>query len=81
MLPLDVSVNVWLTAACWFHLEQVATLYDMLDALDETNVDAMGTPLTVRSVFVSTPRASFDSWSRTLPVRPFSAFECAGAAT
>lgn len=52
--PLDVSVDVWLTAA--FCFEQVATLYDMLDALDETNVDAKGIPFTVRSVFVIDPK-------------------------
>lgn len=32
---------------------EVATLYDMLDALDKTNVDAKGIPFTVRTVFVS----------------------------
>lgn len=34
---------------------RVATLYDMLDALDPTNVDALGMPLTVRDVFVIDP--------------------------
>lgn len=32
---------------------KVATTYDMLDALDKTNVDAKGLPFTVRTVFVS----------------------------
>lgn len=34
----------------------VATLYDMLDALDPTNVDAHGAPFTVRDVFVIDPQ-------------------------
>lgn len=34
---------------------KVATTYDMLDALDSTNVDALGLPLTVRSVFIIDP--------------------------
>lgn len=29
---------------------KVATLYDMLDAVDATNVDAKGVPFTVRSL-------------------------------
>ncbi len=32
---------------------KVATTYDMLDALDKTNVDAKGMPFTVRTVFIS----------------------------
>jgi len=35
---------------------KVATLYDMLDAVDATNVDAKGIPFTVRSVFVIDPK-------------------------
>lgn len=35
---------------------KVATLYDMLDAQDATNVDAKGIPFTVRSVFVVDPK-------------------------
>ncbi|SHO76144.1 Mitochondrial peroxiredoxin with thioredoxin peroxidase activity [Malassezia sympodialis ATCC 42132] len=35
---------------------KIATQYDMLDALDPTNVDALGNPLTVRDVFVIDPR-------------------------
>ncbi|KAH8922672.1 thioredoxin-like protein [Atractiella rhizophila] len=34
---------------------KVATTYDMLDALDATNVDAKGIPFTVRSVFIIDP--------------------------
>ncbi|PWN97331.1 thioredoxin-like protein [Tilletiopsis washingtonensis] len=34
---------------------EIATLYDMLDSLDETNVDNKGLPLTVRSVFFINP--------------------------
>lgn len=34
---------------------RIATQYDMLDALDPTNVDALGMPLTVRDVFVIDP--------------------------
>jgi len=34
----------------------IATLYDMLDALDPTNVDAHGVPFTVRDVFVIDPQ-------------------------
>lgn len=34
----------------------VATLYDMLDALDPTNRDAAGMPFTVRDVFVIDPK-------------------------
>lgn len=34
---------------------RIATAYDMLDALDPTNVDALGVPLTVRDVFVIDP--------------------------
>lgn len=34
---------------------KIATTYDMLDALDDTNVDALGLPLTVRSVFIIDP--------------------------
>ncbi|WFD21706.1 peroxiredoxin 1 [Malassezia equina] len=34
---------------------KIATLYDMLDALDPTNVDALGKPFTVRDVFVIDP--------------------------
>lgn len=37
------------------HERKVATLYDMLDALDPTNVDAKGVPFTVRDVFVIDP--------------------------
>ena len=32
---------------------KIATTYDMLDALDKTNVDAKGMPFTVRTVFIS----------------------------
>ncbi|KLO10145.1 cysteine peroxiredoxin [Schizopora paradoxa] len=35
---------------------RISTLYDMLDALDETNVDAKGIPFTVRTVFVIDPK-------------------------
>ncbi|GAA5850444.1 hypothetical protein JCM8547_001877 [Rhodosporidiobolus lusitaniae] len=35
---------------------EVAELYDMTDALDETNKDAAGIPFTVRSVFVVDPK-------------------------
>jgi alkyl hydroperoxide reductase subunit AhpC len=35
---------------------KVATTYDMLDALDASNVDALGLPLTVRSVFIIDPK-------------------------
>jgi len=35
---------------------KVSTLYDMLDALDATNVDAKGLPFTVRTVFVIDPK-------------------------
>ncbi|CAG7849154.1 Peroxiredoxin-6; AltName: Full=1-Cys peroxiredoxin; Short=1-Cys PRX; AltName: Full=Acidic calcium-independent phospholipase A2; Short=aiPLA2; AltName: Full=Antioxidant protein 2; AltName: Full=Non-selenium glutathione peroxidase; Short=NSGPx; AltName: Full=Thiol-specific antioxidant protein [Serendipita indica DSM 11827] len=35
---------------------KVATLYDMLDALDATNVDAKGIPFTVRTVFIIDPK-------------------------
>jgi len=35
---------------------KVATTYDMLDALDKTNVDAKGLPFTVRTVFVIDPK-------------------------
>ncbi|PWN51047.1 putative thioredoxin peroxidase [Violaceomyces palustris] len=35
---------------------KVATEYDMLDALDPTNVDAKGIPFTVRDVFVIDPK-------------------------
>jgi len=35
---------------------KVATLYDMLDAVDPTNVDAKGVPFTVRTVFVIDPK-------------------------
>ncbi|KAJ3109894.1 hypothetical protein HDU96_007075 [Phlyctochytrium bullatum] len=35
---------------------RIATLYDMLDHQDATNVDALGMPLTVRSVFIVDPR-------------------------
>ncbi|KAM0750432.1 cysteine peroxiredoxin [Meredithblackwellia eburnea MCA 4105] len=35
---------------------EVAHLYDMLDALDITNVDAKGIPFTVRSVFIIDPK-------------------------
>lgn len=35
---------------------KVATEYDMLDALDATNVDAKGMPFTVRTVFVIDPK-------------------------
>ncbi|PWN27644.1 putative thioredoxin peroxidase [Jaminaea rosea] len=35
---------------------KVATEYDMLDALDPTNVDAKGIPFTVRTVFVIDPK-------------------------
>jgi len=34
----------------------VSTLYDMLDAVDKTNVDAKGIPFTVRTVFVIDPK-------------------------
>lgn len=34
---------------------QVATLYNMLDFQDPTNIDKMGMPLTVRSVFIMDP--------------------------
>ena len=35
---------------------QIATLYDMLDYQDATNVDAKGIPFTVRTVFVIDPK-------------------------
>ena len=35
---------------------KVAKLYDMLDNLDATNVDAKGIPFTVRSVFIVDPK-------------------------
>lgn len=35
---------------------KVSTEYDMLDALDPTNVDAKGIPFTVRDVFVIDPK-------------------------
>ncbi|KZO89865.1 putative thioredoxin peroxidase [Calocera viscosa TUFC12733] len=35
---------------------KVATLYDMLDAVDPTNVDSKGIPFTVRTVFVIDPK-------------------------
>jgi alkyl hydroperoxide reductase subunit AhpC len=35
---------------------KVATLYDMLDHQDATNVDAKGIPFTVRTVFVIDPK-------------------------
>ncbi|KAI0069077.1 1-Cys peroxiredoxin [Artomyces pyxidatus] len=35
---------------------QIATLYDMLDYQDATNVDKKGMPLTVRTVFVIDPK-------------------------
>jgi len=34
---------------------KVSTLYDMLDAVDPTNVDAKGIPFTIRTVFVIDP--------------------------
>jgi len=34
---------------------KIATTYDMLDALDKTNVDAKGMPFTVRTVFIIDP--------------------------
>jgi len=35
---------------------KVATIYDMLDAVDPTNVDSKGIPFTVRTVFVIDPK-------------------------
>jgi len=35
---------------------RISTLYDMLDELDPTNVDAKGIPFTVRTVFVIDPK-------------------------
>lgn len=35
---------------------KIATLYDMLDYQDATNVDAKGIPFTVRTVFVIDPK-------------------------
>jgi len=35
---------------------KISTLYDMLDAVDATNVDAKGQPFTVRTVFVIDPK-------------------------
>jgi len=35
---------------------KISTVYDMLDALDATNVDAKGLPFTVRTVFVIDPK-------------------------
>jgi len=35
---------------------KVAQLYDMLDAVDPTNVDAKGIPFTVRTVFIIDPK-------------------------
>jgi alkyl hydroperoxide reductase subunit AhpC len=35
---------------------KIATLYDMLDNLDATNVDLKGIPFTVRSVFIIDPK-------------------------
>ena len=35
---------------------KVSTLYDMLDAVDASNVDAKGIPFTVRTVFVIDPK-------------------------
>jgi glutaredoxin/glutathione-dependent peroxiredoxin len=35
---------------------KISTLYDMLDAVDPTNVDAKGIPFTVRTVFVIDPK-------------------------
>jgi len=35
---------------------KIATTYDMLDALDKTNVDAKGLPFTVRTVFIIDPK-------------------------
>ncbi|CAG8696741.1 12214_t:CDS:2 [Acaulospora colombiana] len=35
---------------------KISTLYDMLDAVDATNVDAKGIPFTVRTVFVVDPK-------------------------
>jgi len=35
---------------------RISTLYDMLDAVDPTNVDAKGIPFTVRTVFVIDPK-------------------------
>ncbi|CAE6430741.1 unnamed protein product [Rhizoctonia solani] len=35
---------------------QISTLYDMLDAVDPTNVDAKGIPFTIRTVFVIDPK-------------------------
>jgi alkyl hydroperoxide reductase subunit AhpC len=35
---------------------KVATLYDMLDHQDATNVDAKGIPFTVRTVFIIDPK-------------------------
>ncbi|KAJ1535714.1 hypothetical protein HK405_015543 [Cladochytrium tenue] len=38
------------------HDRKIATLYDMLDHQDATNVDKKGLPLTVRSVFIVDPK-------------------------
>jgi len=38
------------------HDRKIATLYDMLDYQDATNVDKKGLPLTVRTVFVIDPK-------------------------
>ncbi|KAG9082307.1 hypothetical protein FRC07_014249 [Ceratobasidium sp. 392] len=35
---------------------KISTLYDMLDAVDATNVDAKGIPFTIRTVFVVDPK-------------------------
>jgi len=35
---------------------KISTTYDMLDALDATNVDAKGIPFTIRTVFVIDPK-------------------------
>jgi len=35
---------------------RISTLYDMLDAVDPTNVDSKGIPFTVRTVFVIDPK-------------------------
>jgi len=49
--PTDVQFPIIADAE-----RQVSALYDMLDAVDPTNVDAKGIPFTVRTVFVIDPK-------------------------
>ncbi|KAH9007146.1 thioredoxin-like protein [Lactarius hatsudake] len=56
-----VDINEWGKTDLQFPIiadadRKIATLYDMLDYQDATNVDKKGLPLTVRTVFVIDPK-------------------------